>query len=46
MTTTAAPPSAKTYTPLGLFDTDRLLDSDERDIASTVRKFVETSTLR
>ncbi|WP_032408142.1 acyl-CoA dehydrogenase family protein [Rhodococcoides fascians] len=28
--------------PLELFDTDRLLDEDERDIAGTVRKFVET----
>ena len=30
------------YTPLELFDTDRLLDEDERDIAATVRKFVDT----
>src|SRR3954465_8820784 len=42
MTAIASPPSAKTYTPLGLFDTDRLLDEDERDIAATVRQFVET----
>lgn len=27
--------------PLELFNTDRLLDADERDIAATVRKFVE-----
>src|SRR3954464_3656939 len=42
MTATAATASSKTHTPLGLFDIDRLLDADERDIASTVRKFVET----
>jgi glutaryl-CoA dehydrogenase len=42
MTTTAAPPKKDTYTPLELFGIDRLLDSDERDIAATVRKFVET----
>ena len=42
MTTTAAPPEKDTYTPLELFGIDRLLDSDERDIAATVRKFVET----
>ncbi|AQT82494.1 acyl-CoA dehydrogenase [Mycolicibacterium litorale] len=42
MSTTAAPPKKDTYTPLELFSTDRLLDSDERDIATTVRKFVET----
>lgn len=29
--------------PLELFSVDRLLDEDERDIASTVRKFVDTS---
>lgn len=42
MTLTA--PSAKkaTYAPLELFDTDRLLDQDERDIAATVRQFVDT----
>ncbi|BBY57251.1 acyl-CoA dehydrogenase family protein [Mycolicibacterium sarraceniae] len=28
--------------PLELFSTDRLLDADERDIAATVRKFVDT----
>lgn len=42
MSTTAAPPKKDTYAPLELFSTDRLLDSDERDIAATVRKFVET----
>src|SRR5262249_8727644 len=43
MTLTAAPAAKKTtYAPLELFDTDRLLDADERDIAGTVRKFVET----
>ena len=30
-----------TYSPLELFDVDRLLDDDERDIAATVRKFVD-----
>jgi glutaryl-CoA dehydrogenase len=29
------------YAPLELFDTDRLLDQDERDIAATVRAFVD-----
>lgn len=42
MTTTAAPPKKDTYSPLELFDIDRLLDDDERDIAATVRKFVDT----
>jgi glutaryl-CoA dehydrogenase len=42
MTTTAAAPQKTTYAPLELFDTDRLLDSDERDIAATVRRFVDT----
>ena len=42
MTTTAVPPKKDTYTPLELFGIDRLLDSDERDIAAAVRKFVET----
>src|SRR4051794_40146297 len=40
MTITAAP-REKTDTPLGLFDTNRLLDQDERDIAATVRQFVD-----
>ncbi len=43
MSTTIATPAKKaTYKPLELFDTDRLLDDDERDIAATVRKFVDT----
>ena len=42
MTLTAAPPAPKTVSPLELFDIDRLLDQDERDIAATVRKFVDT----
>ena len=42
MTTTAAPPKKDVYSPLELFDIDRLLDDDERDIAATVRKFVDT----
>ncbi|MGI9124241.1 MAG: acyl-CoA dehydrogenase family protein [Mycobacterium sp.] len=42
MTTTAAPPKKDLYSPLELFDIDRLLDEDERDIAATVRKFVDT----
>ncbi|MFM8599960.1 MAG: acyl-CoA dehydrogenase family protein [Mycobacterium sp.] len=40
--TAAAPPTKDVYSPLELFDTDRLLDDDERDIAATVRKFVDT----
>ena len=42
MTTTAAPPKKDVYSPLELFDIDRLLDEDERDIAATVRRFVDT----
>ena len=42
MTTTAAPPKKDVYTPLELFDIDRLLDHEERDIATTVRRFVDT----
>jgi glutaryl-CoA dehydrogenase len=42
MGTTTAPAKKDLYSPLELFATDRLLDSDERDIAATVRKFVET----
>ncbi|MUL50096.1 acyl-CoA dehydrogenase [Mycobacterium sp. CBMA293] len=42
MTLTANSPASTTYGPLELFDTNRLLDQDERDIAVTVRKFVET----
>ena len=41
--TTFAPAATKTtYAPLELFDTARLLDDDEREIAATVRKFVDT----
>jgi len=42
MTATVAPAKKDTYTPLELFDIDRLLDDDERDIAATVRRFVDT----
>ncbi|MGV1089038.1 MAG: acyl-CoA dehydrogenase family protein [Mycobacterium sp.] len=42
MTITAAPVKKDVYSPLELFDIDRLLDQDERDIAATVRKFVDT----
>ncbi len=42
MTITAPPPKKTVYSPLELFDIDRLLDDDERDIAATVRKFVDT----
>jgi glutaryl-CoA dehydrogenase len=42
MTATAAPPKKDTYTPFELFDINRLLDADERDIAATVRRFVDT----
>jgi glutaryl-CoA dehydrogenase len=42
MTVTAARPAPKTYAPLELFDINRLLDEDERDIAATVRQFVDT----
>jgi glutaryl-CoA dehydrogenase len=42
MTTTTTSAAKATYAPLELFDTARLLDFDEREIAATVRKFVET----
>ncbi|HPX37491.1 MAG TPA: acyl-CoA dehydrogenase family protein [Mycobacterium sp.] len=42
MSTTTAPAKKDVYSPLELFDIDRLLDEDERDIAATVRKFVDT----
>src|SRR3954454_10738029 len=47
MSTTTAPATkdltgSDSYGPLELFATDRLLDADERDIAATVRKFVDT----
>ena len=42
MTLATAPAAKKaTYAPLELFDTDRLLDADERDIAATVRGLTE-----
>jgi glutaryl-CoA dehydrogenase len=41
MTATVAPPKKDTYTPFELFDINRLLDDDERDIAATVRRFVD-----
>ena len=41
MTATVAPPKKDTYTPFELFDINRLIDDDERDIASTVRRFVD-----
>ncbi|WP_064442370.1 acyl-CoA dehydrogenase family protein [Hoyosella altamirensis] len=42
MTTLSAPPVTETLRPLELFGTDQLLSEDERDIAATVRKFVDT----
>ena len=42
MTATVAPPKKDTCTPFELFDINRLLDDDERDIAVTVRRFVDT----
>jgi glutaryl-CoA dehydrogenase len=42
MTVTVTPPKKDTYAPLELFGVDRLLDDDERDIAATVRKFVDS----
>lgn len=42
MTTTAVRAQQDTYAPLELFAVDRLLTQDERDIAATVRKFVDT----
>lgn len=42
MTVATRAPKKDTYRPLELFDVDRLLDDDERDIAATVRKFVDT----
>jgi len=36
------PSRRDTATPLELFGIDRLLDADERDIAATVRRFVDT----
>lgn len=42
MTMTAPSPAPAVRAPLELFDVDRLLDADERDIAATVRQFVDT----
>ncbi|ESV61932.1 acyl-CoA dehydrogenase, N-terminal domain protein [Mycobacteroides abscessus MAB_091912_2446] len=42
MSTAVTPSPEMCSTPLELFDTDRRLDQDERDIAATVRKFVDT----
>ncbi|ORB32161.1 acyl-CoA dehydrogenase family protein [Mycolicibacterium parafortuitum] len=42
MSTTTAPTKKSVYEPLELFDTARLLDQDEREIAATVRKFVDS----
>src|SRR6185312_10216942 len=42
MTATVTPPAQSAVSPLELFDINRLLSDDERDIAATVRKFVET----
>ncbi|BBY78545.1 glutaryl-CoA dehydrogenase [Mycolicibacterium parafortuitum] len=42
MSTTSAPAKKSVYEPLELFDTARLLDQDEREIAATVRKFVDS----
>ena len=42
MTATAVRAQQDTYAPLELFAIDRLLTQDERDIAATVRKFVDT----
>src|SRR6478752_8840606 len=40
--TIESPPASSHCAPLELFDIDRLLDDDERDIAATVREFVGT----
>lgn len=46
MTAISAPPrTTGPVAPLALFDTDELLEPEERDIAATVRRFVDT-TLR
>lgn len=42
MTTLTAPRKTGPLRPLELFGIDHLLDEDERDIAATVRKFVDT----
>src|SRR6185312_13836697 len=42
MTATVTPPAQSAVSPLELFDINRLLDQDERDIAATVRQFVDS----
>ncbi|WP_018598946.1 acyl-CoA dehydrogenase family protein [Mycobacterium sp. 155] len=42
MSTTTTPTAPKTLRPLEMFGIDTLLDDDERDIAATVRRFVDT----
>ncbi|HTM85180.1 MAG TPA: acyl-CoA dehydrogenase family protein [Mycobacterium sp.] len=42
MTTTITPAPTATKRPLEMFGIDTLLDDDERDIAATVRRFVDT----
>jgi glutaryl-CoA dehydrogenase len=42
MTTTTTPAASTNLRPLEMFGIDSLLDDDERDIAATVRRFVDT----
>ncbi|ART68692.1 acyl-CoA dehydrogenase [Mycobacterium dioxanotrophicus] len=42
MTTTTTPAASTNLRPLEMFGIDNLLDDDERDIAATVRRFVDT----
>ncbi|ORA21595.1 acyl-CoA dehydrogenase family protein [Mycobacterium aquaticum] len=42
MTTTTTPAASTNLRPLEMFGIDNLLDEDERDIAATVRRFVDT----
>ena len=42
MTTTMMPVGARRLRPVEMFGIDTLLDDDERDIAATVRRFVDT----
>lgn len=42
MSTTTTPTAPKNLRPLEMFGIDTLLDDDERDIAATVRRFVDT----
>ena len=46
MTLTAAPPAAKTYAPLDLFDINRLLDEDEARRAAWHAGHAQASALR